>query len=62
MMNREVSSTKWGRTFVNVRLYADYLTSWHNLAAEGSLSEEKRLPSGISHTVYPNGKTRRYGT
>jgi hypothetical protein len=58
MMVREISSTKWGRTFVDVRLYADYLECWHNYMLD---KKKRKIPCGVSHTVYPDGRVKEYG-
>lgn len=60
-MNRDISSTKWGRTFVDVGLYLRYMVSWHNHIASDARPFSQRLPLGLSHTVYPDGRIEIYG-
>jgi hypothetical protein len=54
-LDRNLSSTKWNRVFVNSSLYQDYLNAL-NMSDASEKKQSKKLK--ISHTVYPNGEVK----
>lgn len=56
-MNKNISSTKWGRVYVNEELIQRLREIW--------LNEPRRsckIASGVAYTVYPNGNYTRKGS
>jgi len=54
-LDRQLSSTKWNRVFVNSALYQDYLDAL-NMLDPSEIKQSKNLK--ISHTIYPNGEVK----
>lgn len=54
-MNHEQSTTKWGRTFVNLALYLRILQ-----AKEQQDRPVYKIAKFISKTAYPNGIVKHY--
>lgn len=55
-MNKELSSTKWGRCFVDEALARRCREAWLDTAG---LTQPK-IAKNISKTTYPDGKTHYY--
>lgn len=60
-MERLESSTRWGRTFINKQL-ADAVSSIREHLTKDELADLAKGKPGpkINHTVYPDGKVKRY--
>jgi hypothetical protein len=54
-MERVISMTKWGRTFIDYGLYASYLAARQARHDQGN--ETPISSPNIAKTVYPDGRT-----
>lgn len=52
-MNKEQSTTKWGRVYVNEELITKLREIWLN-----SPIRERKIAPGVAYTVYPNGMVK----
>jgi hypothetical protein len=55
-MKREMSSTKWGRAFINEPLIALVREAWLNATSR----PQAKLAKHISKTAYPDGTEKHY--
>jgi len=55
-MNRDYSSTKWDRVYINHTLIALVREAWLNATA----TTEVKIAKHIAKTAYPDGTTRYY--
>lgn len=54
MTNRNESSTRFDRVFINSDLADDAIEVWLN----ADKAKEPKVAPNISHTVYPSGQTK----